>query len=469
MGAHIFISYAREDVGRVKRYYKQFRENGFDPWMDGVSLRAGQDWDREIKESIRLSDIVIFFISRNANRNDGYFQREILHVLEILKSPGRQMTVIPACLNDCPLPVGLERLQKANLYEKGGWKKLVRDISNLTNKTQAEVHRARNLSIGTNTIDLPCFFPAISSTAKSTLSVIDHLALLISFKQPNFLISAFDIHDLLKRNQQTSRAVMDLIYKAYGGKSIILLDSGNYEKYWRKLKRGWTARKFIEVFRYLPIELAFCYDNLKPSEDRDQVIREIEKSLRRDQKSTSLQYILPIVHSKDSKHVPYICQEVVSHLKPLLIAVPERELGEGIFKRAETIVAIRKALDSTGAYYPLHILGTGNPLSILLFAACGADSFDGLEWCQTSVDKDTGRLYHSQLADLFLHQSQFGKTEGLGFAAKALMHNLTFYHEWMRMIRVNVEKGNLPDMLKKYFPQRAFDELKGRFPEVLKV
>jgi len=49
------------------------------------------------------------------------------------------------------------------------------------------------------------------------------------------------------------------------------------------------------------------------------------------------------------------------------------------------------------------------------------------------------------------------------------MHNLTFYQEWMRMIRVNVEKGNLHDMLKKYFPRRAFDELKGRFPEVLKV
>ena len=79
-------------------------------------------------------------------------------------------------------------------------------------------------------------------------------------------------------------------------------------------------------------------------------------------------------------------ERVAKELDCNVIAVPERELGDGILERSKSVRRIRRVLDNTGRYRLIHILGTGNPYSILLLAAAGADLFDGLEWCRTVAD-----------------------------------------------------------------------------------
>jgi hypothetical protein len=37
----------------------------------------------------------------------------------------------------------------------------------------------------------------------------------------------------------------------------------------------------------------------------------------------------------------------------------------------------------------------GNPWSIAVLTAAGADSFDGLEWCRVTVDRRTAQLHHN--------------------------------------------------------------------------
>jgi hypothetical protein len=99
---------------------------------------------------------------------------------------------------------------------------------------------------------------------------------------------------------------------------------------------------------------------------------------------------------------------------------------------------IRETLNETGRYYPVHIVGTGNPLSILIYATCGADSFDGLDWCQTVGDHATGRLYHSLQLDFFAHQTPYGSEAKLPYLPRALAHNLMFYQGWMEKIRKSI-------------------------------
>lgn len=118
-------------------------------------------------------------------------------------------------------------------------------------------------------------------------------------------------------------------------------------------------------------------------------------------------------------------------LYPVLLAVPERTLGEGIVERTRTVRKIREALNALEVYCPLHLLGTGNPLSIIAYALAGADSFDGLEWCQTVVDHETGRLSHFQQWDLFRHQTEWGQNNTLPYIQSVLMHNLDFYERLM--------------------------------------
>jgi len=464
MPTDIFISYANEDYKRVRGYYRKLRGAGYHPWMDKKNLTPGIEWENKIKETLKNLKVAIIFLSKNTRKNDRFFSKELSYIIEARNVGNSKFLIIPARLEKCAIPAVLQKIHCPDLFAHE-WKNVLKTIEShlaLPSTIQNSVERTKVLPF-TN-LKLPCFFPSISSTAKSTFNVLEHLEILVLLNYPNFLISAYDIHELKEKRKSDSRKIIKLISKAREQKSIVLLDSGNYEKYWRKIEK-WTQKSLIEILSYVDVDLAFCYDKLKPSEEIGQVVAEVEQSVGRDQKAADMKIILPIVHACSAGQLPEICKQVSENLNPILIAVPEREMGEGIYNRARTVIAIRNALDSTGRYFPLHILGTGNPLSLLIFAACGADSFDGLEWCQTSVDHITGRLYHSQLCDFFVHQTSFEKNE-LGYAAKTLLHNLLFYQKWMAMIQDAMEKNTMPDLLKTYLPEKAFNDLKRLCPEV---
>ena len=101
-------------------------------------------------------------------------------------------------------------------------------------------------------------------------------------------------------------------------------------------------------------------------------------------------------------------------------------------------------------YCPLHILGTGNPLSIISYTMAGADSFDGLEWCQTVVDHDTGKLFHFQQWDLFRYQTEYGKDDTLCYVFAVLMHNLKFFRNFMHGLHESIVAEADVDFLKMY-------------------
>ena len=148
--------------------------------------------------------------------------------------------------------------------------------------------------------------------------------------------------------------------------------------------------------------------------------------------------------------LPKATQLVAEQLFPVMLAVPECALGEGIFERARTVRKIRNSLDSIGMFVPLHLLGTGNPLSIIYYAIAGADSFDGLEWCQTVVDHDTGRLSHFQHWDLFRHQTDWGRDSPVPYIQSVLMHNLEFYKLFMARLRNAIHGDCSSTFLRNY-------------------
>lgn len=470
MAINIFISYAREDYQRVIDYYRFLKKAEFNVWMDKEDLRAGDPWGARIKESLQAADIVIFFLSKNTERIDQYFQKEKLFFHD-LKKAGKKQYAIPALLDNCVLPVELEEYHGIDLNEESGWDKLTADIlSYLSNMST----RKKTLTIGRSTFPLPCFFPSISSVAKSTLSVEDHLRFLIKINQPNFLISAYDIYELSINGEK--KELIELINQAEEKGSVVLLDSGNYEEYWlhKKLKQNgmkltndsWSEEKLKKVLNRARFHIAFSYDKLEPSDDPKEVIPEIELSwMRIRKKALAMTTIAPIVHSQKAEDLPLICKEVADRIQPFLVAIPERELGDGIYERAKTIYEIRKALTTIGYYVPIHILGTGNPISLTVFSACGADSFDGLEWCQTVIDHESWRLYHSSLADLFLHQTPIGSID-IGFAAKIISHNLFFYKNLMPKIQKSIDNNTISDLLESYLPEHAITKLKQLIPEV---
>ncbi|MFA0889227.1 MAG: hypothetical protein ACC613_09090 [Synergistales bacterium] len=312
--------------------------------------------------------------------------------------------------------------------------------------------RTFKLLIAQTVVPLPCFFPSVSSV-KTNLMPVDYAELLDVSAHPLFLVSAFDIANCPQ--DQRPRFIAALRRSKKRG-TAILMDSGNYEGFWRG-DLAWTPDRFHEVVRGSEHHLCFCYDNQKPPDTAKAIAEDVVASVLRDQEH-AIGTVVPIIHGP-AELLPTVARMVAEQLLPVLLAVPERALGEGIVARTKSVRLLRQALDELSFYCPLHLLGTGNPLSIAVYAMAGADSFDGLEWCQTVVDHDTGRLFHFQQWDLFKNQTSWGNNGALPYIQSVLMHNLEFYQAFLAELHETLRKDTADVFLQRYAPDKQVSSL----------
>ena len=305
------------------------------------------------------------------------------------------------------------------------------------------INRDMELYIAGTVLQLPCFFPSVSSV-RTNLNPVDYVELLDLSGHPHFLVSAYDLFHC--PNDQYQRIDTTLKQSKARG-SAILMDSGNYESFWKDDKT-WLPDTFHKIAGTNNYHLCFCYDNQDPPSDSKLIAEDVVGSVLRDQEY-ALGTVIPIIHGS-AITLPDAVRMVAEQLHPIFLTVPERELGEGIVERTQTVRKIREALNSLGTYYPLHLLGTGNPLSIITYALAGADSFDGLEWCQTTVDHETGRLLHFQQWDLIRHQTKWGDPSPLPYIQSVLMHNLDFYEKFMIEFREAIRSNDTESFLRYY-------------------
>ena len=78
----VFLSYASPDRERVTPYFDWLVSRGFDVWLDCKRLKAGQDWNFEIRRELEKAAIIVVFISNNSVDRRGYVQREIKLALD---------------------------------------------------------------------------------------------------------------------------------------------------------------------------------------------------------------------------------------------------------------------------------------------------------------------------------------------------------------------------------------------------
>lgn len=321
------------------------------------------------------------------------------------------------------------------------------------------IERPERIRIGDSELLLPVFFPSVSSV-KTAMLPLHYAELLSSLTAINgqFLISAFDIW---QASAEDKEKFLGLLGKARDNGTVVLMDSGNYESYWKNAMDDWTQSDYHEVLGRPYCSFAFGFDEQFPPFDIQAHAKLIVERWMRDQTAAVEQPIIPIVHGA-ATDLPELVLRVAEATDVPMIAVPERRLGNGIFERAKAVGAIRQALDGARKYVALHLLGTGNPISIAIYAMSGADSFDGLEWCQTVVDHETALLHHLTQADFFRGQTGWGDAD-LSFQACTLAHNLEFYMDWMRRLRSAVQSGRSVAFCRANFPARIFSQCTAEF------
>ncbi|WP_161494845.1 toll/interleukin-1 receptor domain-containing protein [Bradyrhizobium canariense] len=469
----VCILYARRDARRQAKTLAELVSRNWSVWWDG-KLDAG-DYRREIHRQISLAGCVVPIWSALAEFSD--VLHDELSLAEKLGTP-----ILPLRIQEVAAPLGFGNRQTTDAI---GWTgedasadalEHVDRISRILEARKTGVVRKTDLMLG-NGLRLPSLFFSVSSyeTRLSPGSAVDALNL---FEAQTVLLSAYDFDPA----RTPPRGLLPAVKEMRSRGATVLLDSGNYEKA-RLSDRKWTLKKYHEALARVPHDAAFCFDEVNPPANPRMAIADLLKGIERDRRNTK-QPIIPVVHLPRDRTGNYktetaaaFMKEVARETRPPLLAIPERELGPGILERATAMRKIRETLNGLYFYQPVHILGTGNPVSIALLAAAGADTFDGLEWCRYVADGETKTLHHFQHYEFFRWQDAIALSAvtrkaavdpEARYSARAVFHNLEFYTRWMEGLRLALQDGKqLVEFMTELLPKKTMTLARQALPGVL--
>jgi|GEM_PF-1211183 len=121
----VFLCHAHADRDPVRRLYTRLTKDGVDAWLDKEKLLPGQDWELEIKRAVREADVVVVCLSKQFNQA-GFRQKEVRLALDTaMEQPEGEIFIIPARLEECDAPENMYRYHWVDLFEKGGYEKLL--------------------------------------------------------------------------------------------------------------------------------------------------------------------------------------------------------------------------------------------------------------------------------------------------------------------------------------------------------
>jgi hypothetical protein len=253
--------------------------------------------------------------------------------------------------------------------------------------------RRSKIILGTHTVaETPLLLPSFSS--KGFPQVRQIMNLMAEFITSPILISAYDVY-------------YRLISQKITFSQLLFLDSGGYEariehdlsetygklhrpqpwnkRFHERVLANWNSRwptiaiSFDSPAQFLPLskqlqnaaELKEKYPNLlweflvKPESPKDSILP-IDKLLKK-----------------------------VDHLRRFaIVGLTEKELGDSVFDAMINIARLRTQLNVAGLTIPIHVFGSLDALTTVLYYLSGAEIFDGLTWLRFGYQD--GRTIYSQ-------------------------------------------------------------------------
>lgn len=457
----IIVFYDSFDLTIARKVAHEINEAGFESWLADDDSKT--DWHAEV-EKLVLSDqckgaVAIWSQASKENSVVRDEAREITKakkpLLGILLNGTKEA---PLGLRDGPrhrLEGGSEGTINGQLSEK------------ITSIFGGNRTLGRALRINGKSLAAPSMILSVSSF-ETQIEPNATLSLLNQVNPPAILVSAYDLLRPKQSPNNSSKPAKvtntEAIDSLRSSGTMVFLDSGNYEAM-RYKDKNWKLgkKRLLEAQDIAEVDIAFTHDGFPKETTPDKVdsqrrIDEIVSEYQRDQSLVRCA-VAPIVHAprlSGSRYrydlLPEICCGVAKAVQPPMIAVAERELGDGIMERVRTIAKIRKALSGQGSDTLLHVLGTGNPLTMAFLAMAGADFFDGLEWCRTAIDGQRWRLYHFQQWDIFASQhgliqspeiAQLVKdpSGSVPWITKVALHNMAFFIQASKAIQEHHQNG----------------------------
>lgn len=259
-------------------------------------------------------------------------------------------------------------------------------------------------------VETPLLVPSFSSKGFSfkkkqskddpdVSEVVDALEFSKEFLTESILISAYDIY-----HQHITFKEQDIFTE------VTFIDSGGYEtgagfdmatttKYNYDLKQ-WDKIQLEEVLSVWPKHKSAIVVSYDHGNRKIPLIKQIANAEALFSKFPEMANDFLI--KPETTQQKYIqIDHVIRSIKKLaffnIIGVTEKELGYSILQRMQNIAKIRIALDKKHNPAPIHIFGSLDPITSILYFLAGAEIFDGLTW-----------LKYSYFTNAAIYTSNFG-------------------------------------------------------------
>jgi hypothetical protein len=197
------------------------------------------------------------------------------------------------------------------------------------------------------------------------------------------LISAYDIF----------HKHIDHPYNAEFVPQLAFLDSGGYETSeahddstvfkFPSSNLPWTPEQLIEVIDSWSDRLPLAIVNF---DNRGKSIK-MQLSAATSLFNKFPEHFTDLLLKPTGQKTPYLdIAKILGHSGELrnfdALGFTEKELGDSLLDRMESIARVRRALDDVPADHacPIHVFGSLDPLTVCLYFVAGAEIFDGLSW-----------------------------------------------------------------------------------------
>jgi hypothetical protein len=191
---------------------------------------------------------------------------------------------------------------------------------------------------------------------------------------------------------------------------LTILDSGGYEtsdvydfsttsKYSYPIK-DWNINNYEEIIVKWPeykAAIIVSYDHGKERFPLDRQIFQAESLFQKYPLFLSSFLIKPETDKQRYVQMDNILESIEKMKKFSVIGITEKELGNSVLARMLHIAQLRSSMDAKGMAAPIHVFGSLDPVSSILYFLAGAEIFDGLTWLKYS--------YHQGAA---IYQSNYG-------------------------------------------------------------
>lgn len=317
------------------------------------------------------------------------------------------------------------------------------------------------------TLSTPTYFPAISSYGiKLPPSYLIYL--LSNFSYPRVLVSAYDIFHSKGPEKKALYSALKKYDKLVRRRNqgFLFLDSGIYESSWYN-DPSWGIATYKDLVSKVKFDFYSSLDILPKGKGKKSLKKfqtQTFSNIVESRNLTNKGELVAILHGIHPDHLLLMVTEFVATQHDLcnIIAVPERDCGEGILEKAQTIMAIRKALDKSDSPKLLHLLGCGNPLSVLLYSFCGVDFFDSLDWYEHLAEPNTLAINDFYQLDLLDCKCKACDRHAKGeYTDRALLHNLFFYQKFMENIRSMIRDNEILSFLSDHVDPKFLGKING--------